>query len=676
MSITVTKNGTDITSQVVFPTLSVEQNLTNEIDNASFDIQAIDYDLLKEDGGFLLQENGYKIRLFSDPAFNDDIVIADGASTIFAGKIGKVQRKIDSPRNFTFTVTCLEHSFQMDRILVSRTYTNKTITYIINDIISSYAPGFTNVNAVSSFTITKIVFNHVSISECLRRLANIVRYDWYVDENKDVHFFPNTLNVAPFSLDDTSGTHVFKSLVRNADGAQTVNSVKVRGGDYDGTLYTDVITVKGNVTSSFTLPYKMANLAISVDTGSGYVSKTVGIDFIDTFPSYDVLYSYQTQSFRFNSPLADGNKIQFSGNPKTPVVAVVQDPTGVAKYGQIEKFISDETILSNKTARKRAAAELLAYSDVAVDARFTTYSSGLRTGMSLNINTSGLQDTLVVKRVAFRARTPLIFEYDVTCISQQRYSLIDLLRKIITLDPSPTDEQETSETLYPASDMFSIADTAKVVTPANNPPAILNFVDLVRNGSGGNTFSLDATGASAIIIAAPSCLNVTGIDFNGSAFVQDGSVGSTFGTSIWRLNNPTSGVHTITVSGASAAIQARAFAVSNLNTADILEGSAFDTSQNQDIKLTVTQANLNTWSIGFMVRINVDAGAPARSYAPDYDETEDADAQVLTNSQMYQIMHKVFTRRGTKKMGSTYSTLFPTSFDHASLVLYNGLSTL
>ena len=257
MAITVTKNGVDITSKIVFPFLNAEQNLSNEVDTAAFKMRINNDKLLKEDGGALLQESGYFILLSPPPLFNDDIRISDGATVIFAGKISRVSMVIESPLSTLYTIQCIDHTFQMDRKLVARTYTNQTVAAILADIVSSFAPGFTTVNVSSSFVVSKIVFNSKTVTQCIRQLAEIVRYDWYVDENKDLHFFPRTTNLAPFSLTNTAGKHVFKSLVRNQDGTQGVNRVKVRGGEYDGTTYTDTITVTGNDTKSFPVSYQM-----------------------------------------------------------------------------------------------------------------------------------------------------------------------------------------------------------------------------------------------------------------------------------------------------------------------------------------------------------------------------------------------------------------------------------
>jgi hypothetical protein len=378
----------------------------------------------------------------------------------------------------------------------------------------------------------------------------------------------------------------------------------------------------------------------------------------------------------FSLQLADTNKIEFTGNPKTPVVAVAEDSASVATYGPIEKLVKDTSILSNALARKRAAAELMAYASLAVDASFTTYTSGLRTGMLLNVNASGLKDTLIIKRVAFKARTPLIFEYAVTCISSQRYSLIDLLRKIMTPDPSSSDEQEVSESLYPASDMATFNDTASVVS-AVNVPTVLNTLNISMT-SGANTFVFDCTGATALIIVVSFSGSVTGITYNGVSLTADGTVGSIWGSAVYRLNNPTTGTNNIAILGPSPQIQARAYALTGINTANPVAGSAaqaVNPVEAQHISLGVAQPSSGIWSISFMLRITNDPGAPARSFTPDSAlDVEGYDGQVLSNAQMCQFMHHIFTRPGTKKMGSTYSVGMNNGGNEASFVLYNGLS--
>ena len=449
--IQITKNGADITAQVAPSSLTVKQELTNAPDTAQFSI--------------ILSAGR------AAPVFNDDIVIYDGAVKIFAGKVANVQEGMVSGVLGAVDVQCVDHTFQFDRILAAKTYTSQTISAIIADLVASYAPSFTANNAVSSFVVAKIVFNQIPLSQCLRRLADIVRYDWYIDEDKDVHFFDKFANSAPYGLTDTAGNHVFTTLKRTEDGSQLVNRVRVRGGLYDGTLYTDIITASGTP-MSFNLPYQFANLVIEVSTGGAYAQQQVGVDFIDVFNGgagtpISVLYNYQAQSFRFGTPVAANTKVRFSGNPKIPVLAIAQDGASVALYGAIEKIIRDDSIASNTVARKRAAAELLAFSEIVLDATFTTYQSGLRTGMILRVSSAarGFDDDLIIKTIAFKPRTNTAYEYQVNCISTYRYDFLDLLRKIVTPNSRLTDEAEVSEQIFALTEEVDAADLWMNVAP-------------------------------------------------------------------------------------------------------------------------------------------------------------------------------------------------------------------
>lgn len=431
MSIRVDINSVDKSSAVLFQSLSVKQTLSNQADTASFKISR------KSSSDYL-------------PEINDDVQIYDGSTKIFGGTVSKISDDVKSPSGlFQATINCVDYTYLMDKRLVSRTYEDKTIAYIIADLLATYAPDFNANNVLSTFEIEKIVFNQVTISKCIAKLAGIVRYDWYVDENKSVHFFTKFSESAPFALTDINGNYVPGSLKRGIDGSQIVSKVKVRGGEYDGALFTDVITVSGNDTTTFKLPYKFANLAVRLDTGGGYVAQDVGVDFIDDFTTKDVLYNYNDRVIRFENALASGNKIEFSGNPKIRVFAAAEDPVSRAEYGLIEKLIRDESIKSNVVARKRAAAELMAYADSVIDVSFYTYESGLRAGQSINIQSTnlGINDDLIIKDLTFKPVDPNTFGYTVGCISSTRVNFLDLLQKILAPDEAD-DETEVSEEIY------------------------------------------------------------------------------------------------------------------------------------------------------------------------------------------------------------------------------------
>jgi hypothetical protein len=363
-------NGSDKTNLLVKDSLEVQQILGAQRDTAKFSYRK------------------YGSKSYT-PAVLDTVLIYDGSTKIFGGRVLRISEKfLNNAEGLIYNLECADYSFDLDSLLVSQSYSSMTVNAIISDILTNYASGFTSTNVNCSVSIDKVVFNQVPVSQCIKRLADIVKYDWYVDADKDIHFFSKYINLAPFDLTDISGNYIVDTLERKIDGTQIANQIKIRGGEYEASSYQDIITVNGNTQSSFKLPYKFSNLTINLDTGGGYVSKTVGVDFIDDFTTKDVLYNYNDQTIRFNSALADGNKIKFTGNPKVRVLAVASDPNSIISYGLREKIIEDKSIEDLTTARKRAVAELSAFKDIQAEAKFDTYTSGLRSGMLINLNSA------------------------------------------------------------------------------------------------------------------------------------------------------------------------------------------------------------------------------------------------------------------------------------------------
>ena len=179
--------------------------------------------------------------------------------------------------------------------------------------------------------LDSISFNQMPMSQAIKKLADLVKFDWYVDADKDIHFFAKSTALSPYNLTDTDGIHVAGTLETDIDGTQIANQVKVRGGTYLGATFTDTITVKGSVTKSWVLPYKfdVASLSISINSSS----KTIGVFGIDTFSTKDVLYRDSDQSIQVNSALSDGDTIAFSGTPLIPVLSMAGDATSIATYG-------------------------------------------------------------------------------------------------------------------------------------------------------------------------------------------------------------------------------------------------------------------------------------------------------------------------------------------------------
>jgi len=442
-------NNVDLSSQIIWDGFEVNQAITSQVDTASFEYRK------------------FGSRTYV-PAVNDEVEIFEGVNKIFGGFIVSIEeRNLNNADGLVYMIQSSDYGSQLGQILAAKSYVNQTIEQIIDDLISTYAPDFTTTNVFSNFSIGRIAFNEVYISDCIAKLAEIVKYDWYVDEEKDIHFFPKMTNAAPFGLTDTSGNYVNETLVRNIDGTQIVNQVKVRGGESDGEEYTGVITVKGNDTKIFTLPYKFSELVVRVDTGAGYVAKTVGQDFRDDFTTHDCLQNFQEKSIKFENNLADGDKVEYTGKPKVPIKCIVKNSGSVAQYGLKEKIINDSSIIDMTTARKRAKAELLAYQYGSNEISFDSYTSGLRAGMVINLSSTrrDASDNYVINRISFRALGPDDFYYSVNAITTNKLQLVELLQKLMNQAGGNIEDSGVAETIYTDLLDIEVAELIRKVAP-------------------------------------------------------------------------------------------------------------------------------------------------------------------------------------------------------------------
>jgi hypothetical protein len=464
MAVTVKIESVDVTSKVRWGSLVVDRNIGATVDTAQF--QANDMTGLT-------------------PSFGDEVEVWDGTTKVFGGSVVSVSESaISGPEGNLLNVSCVDYTPELDRELISKTYESETIADIIADMAADCAPAFTTAGVASDFEISKIVFNQVPMTQAIQKLADTVGFDWFVDVDRDIKFRPRFDLSAPYDL--TDGNYMPLRLTRTEDGSQVANRVKVRGGEYDGDTFSDSITVKGDATLSFRLPYRFANLTVTLNGAP----QSVGIDFINDFTTDDVLYNFAEQTIRFETVLSDDDVIGFSGNPKVGVFAIAEDPASVALYGVREKLIRDTSIASNEQARKRALAELYETAEPVVDVKVSVYASGVEPGMTMLYTERGHDDELTVKRVRYSMRDHQSFKYELNLISARKYEFIDYLRKSLAPDPKVSDESETSENIIAITDSVTVTELVQKVEPEELSETVTVAENLVLDPFGDDT---DAT---------------------------------------------------------------------------------------------------------------------------------------------------------------------------------------
>ena len=449
---------------------------------------------------------------------------------------------------------------------------------------------FTCNNAyLATQVINYIAFNYSQPSTAFQKMAELFQWQWYVDQDKDVHFFAKFTELAAFDLTDTNGKYLPQSLIikRNAD--QLRNSIYVRGSEYPANAINDDLTHQTDGTNKiFKLGYKYKDYSLTV-AGS---TKAVGIENINSYTSnvgakqtnfgtanitigdaaartrqaqqvittahgkrngvklrvkkvgapvdnlqiqffsdsgtntpsasststtatvaggtlttsyvettfavtgavlnsgttyhvvitrsgandavnyyqidagaqgdydgasntynaswsagtnklyfielldFDVLYNFVEKVLKFNTAPTLATSIVWNGKPYFPVIALYKDNASISVYGETQHIIEDKTIKTIAGAQQRAQQEILEWSNEALEATYTTYSSGLHAGQTQNISSilRGLDEDYLIKSITARSRGPDSFEYRVSLVTTKTMTLLYFLQALITKD--------------------------------------------------------------------------------------------------------------------------------------------------------------------------------------------------------------------------------------------------
>lgn len=453
--ITVTINGTNRTSSVVFNSVKKTDHLNQQVDNCEFQIHKYG-------------------SLIYVPEIGDTVSVVKDGSTVFGGVVVRIYEKVVARKKLVYTVQCNDYSQFLKRELVTERYEDTNVSGIISDLVANYTTdGFTTTNVSGSLIIGSIAFNRLNVADCLQKLADAISYVWYVDYNKDIHFYPKNTEVGP-SLTDTSGNYIYDSLEIVEDLTQIRNSVLVQGGERKSdTPRTEYASGDGTRTQ-----FPLANKYASLPTVTvGGVARTVGVEFLDDDASFQVMWNFNEKYLRFTSgnvPASGTNNIVVSGIYLYPIVVSVPANSSIAEFGRYEFAITDKTIKSQDEAIKWAVAELTSYQNQLYEGSFRTYNDGFRSGQVLTINSvqRGRNIQVLVQSVSARMRDPLgtQFEYEVRFATLKSVGIIEYLQNQLRSKEVIVDDYETLLNVIPTmTDTLTSTDTLATPVKSSGP---------------------------------------------------------------------------------------------------------------------------------------------------------------------------------------------------------------
>jgi hypothetical protein len=429
------------------------------------------------------------------PTIGDEIyvnyTIGTNTQLIFGGTLVTMRPVVSGGVLLAYKMTAADWGFLFDSKVVKKNYAGEDPHDIVVDLVSNFCPAGFTTNHVEkgNFLVSSIQFNYQQPSKCLSALAQMIGWDWYIDANKDVHFYfaegdPGTsseVSVAPITIDDTTGDIEWPTLDIRIDITNMKNAVYVIGGTYAKHYVLspnpnatppeyapiDVYTsVAGTFVYPLAYPYEPSTLSVEL----AGVGQSIGTDQQTDPSTVEVLYNETGRFIRFTSDPGSGKSIVIQGYAEIPILAFVSNPTSIATYGELQDAIVDSKILSVDEAQARAQADIDMFGHPVYTVRFNTISSvanQLFIGQQITINSTKFgiaSKTVIIKQINAVARTPTQLEYQIVCLGSERVTFNDIMLNLLQKDlgTESTPASAVLQVLLPVDEALKITDTVTV----------------------------------------------------------------------------------------------------------------------------------------------------------------------------------------------------------------------
>jgi hypothetical protein len=213
--------------------MTITQNFGRQGDTANFS-------LIDQNAG----TPSFVIPVFSQVKLVDNTA----GTTLFAGVVTDPTLTVDGPIKNEWKLQCTDYTFYADNSIVQGTFIGQTVDQIVVSLTQQANCGITAATIANGGFVApgpqlgSFVSNYTTLSGAWRSLAKLAGqttpYGWYVDENRNLHFFDATTaqssgvtftTTLTNSGSTTEGHFSFENFGYEWDGQSVRNRVLVQG---------------------------------------------------------------------------------------------------------------------------------------------------------------------------------------------------------------------------------------------------------------------------------------------------------------------------------------------------------------------------------------------------------------------------------------------------------------
>lgn len=408
MALVVSIGGTDRTSACKLETIEVTNTIASNSDTAEMVVS-------------VSSTAGWR------PQAGNAVVVTNGATKEFAGIISDVEERDFGIERLRYAVSARDYTYLFDKYLVVEEYASTRASTIVSNIVTSYTTGFTTTNIQASAVVGAQTFDYVEPSQCVRTLADLVGYGFYIDYDKDVHFYSLASVTAPVaSIDlDTDLTNYGDMKIRETVGHGVKNRVYVKGFKQKSSATMTRAFPGDGFSKFFPLGYEPASTSASDLTGTiGASALSFGRDMRDSQPdnpvgtATDAYICFGNMGVRFDIAPSSTALVSLSFKYMSEIPSLVEDTiaqsTMATREGSgdgVHEFVWNDPGLTapdgtDTLALLKGREILNRYAKARLSTAFRSFTQGWRAGQSIQLISTrrmgGLNKTFYVQQVVKR----------------------------------------------------------------------------------------------------------------------------------------------------------------------------------------------------------------------------------------------------------------------------------
>lgn len=394
MAISISVGGQDYTSGSGYQVDLTSVKVTEDILNDQWEF---DFDILIQDGAV------------GRPLSNTEVIFLNGGNREFAGVLATVHEEPVDP--YTFRYKCIANNYEQwfDRHLAAETYQAQTADALLKAMVTAFCPGFTTNNVQAAPQVPEYTADYKAPTQVVKDQANLLAWQWYIDYEKDLHFFIAEQLPSPLpgnALNADTDLVDYGDLVMEEDGTQVKNRIIAMGFDIMSAVTVPVYIVADGQNDTYPLPQKPAGTsakywpALTVGGTPYAIAADVAGGLPGTLGASGTAYVNTTNmTIRLDPLPAAGTVIQGSMYYKYQPIYVQDDPAliqaqaareGGGSDGIYEYAIQDPRMSGDDTslAQARAGYSLAKYGTPNVTGTLTSFTQGWRAGQSFALTSA------------------------------------------------------------------------------------------------------------------------------------------------------------------------------------------------------------------------------------------------------------------------------------------------